>query len=193
MATKKKNDNTLYYVLGAGVLAGGIYLLWPKISKLWAPKDDTTTEETDEQKTIVNPPPTQQVVVVGGKKVTPGLSGVGTKKDLLNLDQTLKFGDYGQEVAKLQQILNRISKIMGTQTIKETADFDSGTQSKLTKIYGAGTINLYKAYLILFAVWNAKNNKDLKNWFKKYYSAYISDSSRLADARKYYFANNEII
>lgn len=193
MAIKKKNDNTLYYVLGAGVLAGGIYLLWPKISKLWAPKDDTTTEETDEQKTIVNPPPTQQVVVVGGKKVTPGLSGVGTKKDLLNLDQTLKFGDYGQEVAKLQQILNRISKIMGTQTIKETADFDSGTQSKLTKVYGAGTINLYKAYLILFAVWNAKNNKDLKNWFKKYYSAYISDSSRLADARKYYFANNEII
>ena len=42
MATKK-NDNTIYYVLGAGVLAGGIYLLWPKISKLWN-KDDTNND-----------------------------------------------------------------------------------------------------------------------------------------------------
>ena len=199
MATKK--DNTLYYVLGAGILAGGIYFLWPQISKLWAHKDNNNnkdeTNETDEQ-TNINIPPAQivsspQVVITGGKTVTPGLSGLGTKKDLLNLNITLKFGDYGQEVAKLQQILNRISKINGTQTIKETGEFDSGTQSKLTKIYGAGTINLYKAYLMLFAYWNAKNNKDLKNWFKKYYSVYLTDASRLADARKYYFANNTLI
>jgi hypothetical protein len=195
MATKKKNDNTIYYVLGAGVLAGGIYFLWPTISKLWK-KDDTTTDETKDENTPVidgGGSPAPNIVVVGGKKVTPGLSGIGTKKDNLNLDQPLKFGDYGQEVVKLQQILNRISKIMGTQTIKEDGDLGSGTQSKLTKIYGAGTINLYKAYLILFAVWNAKNNKDLKNWFKKYYSGYLNDPARLADARKFYYANNSAI
>lgn len=194
MATKK-NDNTLYYVLGAGVLAGGIYLLWPKISKLWN-KDDTNNDDNSQIDGGTPPPipaPTTTTVYVKGKEVTAGLSGLGTKKENLNMDITLKMGDFGQEVYKLQEILNRISKINGTQTIKTDGDFGTGTQSKLTKIYGAGTINLYKAYLMLFAIWNAKNNKDLKNWFKKYYSAYLTDSTRLANARKYYFENNSLI
>jgi hypothetical protein len=52
---------------------------------------------------------------------------------------------------------------------------------------------LYKAYLILFAIWNAKNNKDVKNWYKNYYQYYLTQPDRLKNARTYYFANNQPI
>jgi hypothetical protein len=119
MATKKKNDNTIYYVLGAGVLAGGIYFLWPTISKLWK-KDDTTTDETKDENTPVidgGGSPAPNIVVVGGKKVTPGLSGIGTKKDNLNLELRCTTRATRFEWLLLQVLISRFSS-----SIKQITD-----------------------------------------------------------------------
>lgn len=189
---KKKIDYTPY-ILGVGALAAVGFIFKDDIKKLFAPKD-TTTDETQEEKTpVIETVVTPAGVITKTQDITKGLSGIGTPKDRLNINQTLRPGDTGQEIAKLQQILNRIAKIYGTATIKESGTFDTGTESKLTKIYGAPNINLFKAYTMLFAIWNAKNNKDLKNWYKKYFEPYLTDKERYQNARKYYFANNEIL
>lgn len=184
-----------YTPIVLGVTAVGL-LAWAfkdDIKKLFAPKD-TTTDDTEQSETpVIETIVTNSGVGVSPAGITQGLSGMGTPKDRLNLNQSLKNGDRGQEVAKLQQILNRIAKIYGTQTIAEDGNFGPGTQSKLTKIYGAGSINLFKAYAMLFAIWNANNNKDLKNWNKKYFNPYLTDQTRYANARQFYFANNEMI
>jgi uncharacterized protein YdaL len=78
-------------------------------------------------------------------------------------------------------------------TIKETGNFGVETESKLTRIYGAPTINLFKAYAMLFAIWNAQNNNDSKNWYKKYFEPYLEDAERYRNARKFYFAKNQIL
>jgi peptidoglycan hydrolase-like protein with peptidoglycan-binding domain len=187
---KKKIDYTPY-ILGVGALAAIGFIFKDDIKKLFEPKD-TTTDETEEEKTpVIETVVTPAGVITQTQGITKGLSGIGTPKDRLNINQTLRPGDTGQEIAKLQQILNRIAKIYGTATIKEDGNFGSGTESKLTKIYGAPNINLFKAYTMLFAIWNAKNNKDLKNWYKKYFEPYLTDKERYQNARKYYFANNE--
>lgn len=188
----KKKINYTPWIVGLGALAAVGFIFKDDIKTLFKPKEDTTPPDE-------TPTPVIQTVVTNGgvitktQDITKGLSGIGTPKDRLNINQTLKPGDTGQEVAKLQQILNRIAKIYGTATIKESGTFDTGTESKLTKIYGAPNINLFKAYTMLFAIWNAKNNKDLKNWNKKYFEPYLSDQTRYQNARKFYFANNEIL
>jgi hypothetical protein len=194
MATRKKFNYTPILI---GVGAAGVigYLFRKEIKAFFKPEDTTDETKTDE---TTDEPPKELVVTNGGvvtttSGVTTGLSGMGTPKDRLNLDQNLKKGDRGQEVAKLQQILNRIAKITGSIQVAEDGVFGDGTASRLNKVTGQDKINLYKAYLILFAIWNAKNNKDLNNWFKNYYSAYLTDSERLKNARTFYFANNQPI
>jgi hypothetical protein len=194
MATRKKFNYTPILIgLGAAGVIG--YLFRKEIKAFFKPDDTTDDTKTDE---TTDEPPKELVVTNGGvvtttSGVTTGLSGMGTPKDRLNLDQNLKKGDRGQEVAKLQQILNRIAKITGSIQVSEDGIYGDGTASRLNKVTGQDKINLYKAYLILFAIWNAKNNKDLNNWFKTYYSAYLSDPERLKNARTFYFANNPAI
>jgi hypothetical protein len=125
--------------------------------------------------------------------ITKGLSGLGTPKERLNLNQTLKQGDKGQEVAKLQQILNRIAKITRKPLVTEDGDFGQGTLTRLNDLFSSGQTNLFKAYAALFAIYNANKNNDLKNWFKKYYEPYLTDKTRYANARSFYFANNDIL
>ena len=191
MATKKLNYTPILIGLGAAGVIG--YLFRKEIKGFFKPDD--TDEETDETTTE----PVKELVVTNSgvttttSGVTTGLSGMGTPKDRLNFDQKLKKGDRGQEVAKLQQILNRIAKITGSIQIKEDGIFGTGTESRLNKVTGNNSINLYKAYLILFAIWNAKNQKDVKNWYKNYYQYYLTQPDRLKNARTYYFAKNQPI
>ena len=192
MATKKLNYTPILIGLGAAGVIG--YLFRKEIKSFFKP-DDTDETQTDETTTE----PVKEIVVTNSgvttttSGVTTGLSGMGTPKDRLNFDQKLKKGDRGQEVAKLQQILNRIAKITGSIQIKEDGIFGTGTESRLNKVTGNNSINLYKAYLILFAIWNAKNQKDVKNWYKNYYQYYLTQPDRLKNARTYYFAKNQPI
>jgi len=188
----KKKINYTPYLVGLGALAAVGFIFKDDIKKFFDKEEDTGVPDLD-LTPVINTVVTPAGVITKTQDITTGLSGIGTPKDRLNLNQTLRPGDTGQEVAKLQQILNRIAKIYGTATVKESGTFDTGTESKLTKIYGAPNINLFKAYTMLFAIWNAKNNKDLKNWYKKYFEPYLTDQTRYQNARKYYFANNEIL
>jgi hypothetical protein len=187
----KKKINYTPYIVGIGALAAVGFLFKDDIKKLFVKEEDTMPEP--DVTPVINTVVTPLGLVTQTENVTQGLSGMGTAKDQLNFNQTLTPGNRGQEVAKLQQILNRVSKIYGTAKIKEDGIFGAGTESKLTKIYGAPNINLFKAYSMLFAIWNAKNNKDLKNWYKKYFEPYLTDQTRYQNARKYYFANNQIL
>ena len=195
MAVKNKKIDYTIWVMGAAAVGLLGYVFKDDIKKLFAPKDDTSNDTTDE----TTEEPVKEIVVTNGGVittsggVTTGLSGMGTPKDRLNLNQNLKKGDKGQEIAKLQQILNRIAKITGSIQVTEDGVFGSGTEARLNKVTGNNKINLYKAYIILFAIWNAKNNKVLNNWFKKYYEPYLNDPERLKNARTFYFANNQLI
>lgn len=195
MAIRKKTVNYTPWLIGLGAAGVLGYLFRNEIKNLFKPKDDTTTD--DDTKTDDEPPKelivTNGGVVMAPAGITKGLSGMGTPKDRLNLNQNLKAGDKGQEVAKLQQILNRIAKITGKPAVAEDGIFGDGTETRLNGVTGNNSINLYKAYIILFAIWNANNNKDLKNWFKKYYTGYLQDPERLKNARTFYFANNSNI
>ena len=183
------------YILGVAALGAVSFIFKDDIKKLFK-KGDESTPEPEPQ---ITPKPVVVNTVTGGGSgtslvgITKGLSGMGTPKDRLNLNQILKQGDNGQEVAKLQQILNRCAKLYKLATIKETGNFGVETESKLTKIYGAPTINLFKAYAMLFAIWNAQKNNDSKNWYKKYFEPYLEDAERYRNARKFYFEKNEIL
>ena len=109
------------------------------------------------------------------------------------MDQVLKYGDRGQEIAKLQQILNRISKITGKAKVTEDGIWGDGTQSRLAKMFGnLSKLNLYKMYVALWAIYAADKGNQLKNWFNTYQTFLISDQLRNA-ARTEYFKNNAII
>jgi hypothetical protein len=191
----KKKMNYTPYILGVAALGAVSFIFKDDIKKLFK-KGDESTPEPEPQ---ITPKPVVVNTVTGGGSgtslvgITKGLSGMGTPKDRLNLNQILKQGDNGQEVAKLQQILNRCAKLYKLATIKETGNFGVETESKLTKIYGAPTINLFKAYAMLFAIWNAQKNNDSKNWYKKYFEPYLEDAERYRNARKFYFEKNEIL
>lgn len=184
------------YILGVGALAAVGFIFKDDIKKLLKKGEEPLPLPDPE------PTPTPTPVINGGGGggggitnvgITQGLSGMGTPKDRLNLNQILKQGDRGQEVAKLQQILSRAAKLYKLATIAEDGVFGQGTEGKLTQIYGAPTINLFKAYAMLFAIWNAQNNNDSKNWYKKYFEPYLEDAERYRNARKFYFAKNQIL
>jgi len=182
------------WVIGLG--AAGIlgYLFKDQIKALIMPEETTTDDEQkDEPAPVIVKEITSGGVVNTPVGITKGLSGMGTPKDRLNLNQTLKIGDKGQEIAKLQQILNRIAKITKKPTVTEDGDFGQGTLTRLQDLFSSGETNLFKAYAALFAIWNANKNKDLKNWFKKYYQPYLTDKERYQNARTFYFSNNNLI
>lgn len=189
---KTKKMNYLPFVLaaaGAGAIwyfrkdIGSFLGLTKKADEVIDEVKDTMPEITT---TVVNTLP-------GSTAAVKTLSPIGTPKDQLQFDIELSLGDKGQEVAKLQQILNRIAGIYGTQKIAEDGVMGVGTQSKLNKIFGKSTISVRKAYYLLFAIWNATQNKEQKKWFEKYYKFYLTQPDRVTVARNNYFKKNPVI
>jgi len=198
MATKRKK-NYLPVILGLVAVGGAAYYFRNDIKKIlgFEPKTDSGEMDTFTPGTVVvnAPATTPQVDINAGVIAAPKktLSPLGTNKDLLLMGEKLELGDQGQEVAKLQQILNRIAEINRTTKVKEDGDFGVGTQAKLNAVFGKGSITLREAYLMLYAIWNATQNKDVKNWYKNYFAYYLTQPDRLNEARKRYFANNKLI
>lgn len=198
MATKRKK-NYLPVILGLVAVGGAAYYFRNDIKRIlgFEPKTDTGEIDTFTPGTVVvnAPATTPQVDINAGVIAAPKktLSPLGTNKDLLLMGEKLELGDQGQEVAKLQQILNRIAEINRTTKVKEDGNFGVGTQAKLNAVFGKGAITLREAYLMLYAIWNATQNKDVKNWYKNYFAYYLTQPDRLNEARKRYFANNKLI
>lgn len=198
MATKRKK-NYLPVILGLVAVGGAAYYFRNDIKKIlgFEPKTDGGEMDTFTPGTVVvnAPATTPQVDINAGVIAAPKktLSPLGTNKDLLLMGERLELGDQGQEVAKLQQILNRIAEINRTTKVKEDGNFGVGTQAKLNAVFGKGSITLREAYLMLYAIWNATQNKDVKNWYKNYFAYYLTQPDRLNEARKRYFANNKLI
>lgn len=198
MATKRKK-NYLPVILGLVAVGGAAYYFRNDIQRIlgFEPKTDSGEMNTFTPGTVVvnAPATTPQVDMNAGVIAAPKktLSPLGTNKDLLLMGEKLELGDQGQEVAKLQQILNRIAEINRTTKVKEDGNFGVGTQAKLNAVFGKGSITLREAYLMLYAIWNATQNKDVKNWYKNYFAYYLTQPERLNEARKRYFANNKLI
>ncbi len=198
MATKRKK-NYLPVILGLVAVGGAAYYFRNDIKRIlgFEPKTDSGEMDTFTPGTVVvnAPATTPQVDINAGVIAAPKktLSPLGTNKDLLLMGEKLELGDQGQEVAKLQQILNRIAEINRTTKVKEDGNFGVGTQAKLNAVFGKGSITLREAYLMLYAIWNATQNKDVKNWYKNYFAYYLTQPERLNEARKRYFANNKLI
>jgi hypothetical protein len=122
MAIRKKKINYTPWLIGLGAAGVIGYLFRKEIKNLitGGQNEDFIPDEN-----IVNPVVIENIVTPGGNvavksEITKGLSPLGTSKGSLNMDQALKFGDKGQEVAKMQQILNRIAEI--TKKAKLTED-----------------------------------------------------------------------
>lgn len=189
---KKKIDYTPY-IIGAGALGILAYAFKDDIKNLFAPKTDDTTNDTPAPDiTVIENVVTPAGVTPVATSVTPGLSALGTPKDKLNLNQNLKFGDRGQEVAKLQQILNRIAKITGKPMITEDGIWGDGTETRVKNMFTAGTINLYKMYVALFAIFAANEGKQANKWFNVY-QTYLNSPQLLQAGRSTYFKTNSII
>jgi hypothetical protein len=193
MAIRKKKMNYTPLLIGLGAAGVIGYLFRKEIKGFIMPEPDPEPEPTPTPTPVITPVITNGGVISTNAGITKGLSGLGTPKDRLNINQTLKQGDKGQEVVKLQQILNRIAKITRKPLVTEDGDFGQGTLTRLTDLFSSGQTNLFKAYAALFAIYNANKNGDLKNWFKKYYEPYLTDKTRYGNARSFYFANNEIL
>lgn len=193
MAIRKNKINYTPYLIGLGAVGVIGYLFRKEIKNFIMPEPEPMPEPMPEPNSVIKPVITNGGVISTPVGITKGLSGLGTPKERLNLNQTLKQGDKGQEVAKLQQILNRIAKITRKPLVTEDGDFGQGTLTRLNDLFSNGQTNLFKAYAALFAIYNANKNNDLKNWFKKYYEPYLTDKTRYANARSFYFANNDIL
>ena len=187
MATKK--NYLPYYLLGGAALIAG-YFYRDEIKKLFV-KEEPEAEEPEAVPTVETKVITTNGVQTVKAPVTKKLSPLNTPKNKLNFDTYLSKGDKGQEVLKLQQILNRISKITGKPKITEDGDFGPGTETRLASTFGnISKINLFKMYAALFAVYAANKNKKLKNWFSDFYKPYLTDQTRYTNARTLYFQNN---
>lgn len=193
MATKQ--NYTPYIILAA--VAGAAFYFRKDIKKLFSKPEEENKEEEQEQE---NKPPqviVKQITTNGVEEVkadvTKNLSPLGTPKNKLNFNVYLKKGDKGQEVAKLQQILNAISNITGKPKIQEDGNFGPGTEARLSSTFGnIDKINLFKMYAALFAVFAAKKVDKLKKWFELY-QPLLTDMERYKNARKLYFNYNKDI
>lgn len=193
MAVKKKKIDYTIWVLGAAAVGLLGYVFKDDIKKLFEPKDDPNP---DPDPNIIIPPITPTIITNGGGNsttTTPGLNPIGTPKDNLNFNVNLRKGYRGQEVAKLQQILNRIAKISGKAKLTEDGIFGEGTRARLAQMFGnIDNINLYKMYVALFAYYAADKAKTPNKWFDRY-TAYLDDPSFYKDGRELYFKNNPTI
>lgn len=193
MAIKKNNYTP--YLIGAAVLGLGAFLFKDQLKNWFSPGSTEEEEETPGPAPTV----TQEIVTPGGVQVVQApisnvLSPLGTPKNKLNFDIYLMEGMKGAEIAKLQEILNRMSKISGKPSVIVDGIFGPGTKARLSSSFGnIDKINLFKMYAALYAVYAANKEKDLKHWFNKYYEYYLKDGSRLQNAQKLYFSKNSII
>jgi len=197
----KKKINYTPYILGVGALAAVGFIFKDDIKALFK-KDDTNT--TQDEKQNENPPITSGGGGGGGGggavsgNITAGFNPMGTTKDKLNINQYFKFGNKGQEVAKMQQILNRIASITKkAPQITEDGSFGIGTETRLKQLFtDIDQINLYKMYAALFAIYQAKKFEG-KTAFKSDwiigYKDILSKPSQYAAYRKYYFDSNNPI
>jgi len=192
MAAKKTNYTP--YLIGAGALGLLAYLFKDDLKTIFK-KSNVPNDEP----LVIGIPPTvtTEIVTPNGvqtvkAEISKGLNPIGTPKEKLNLDIELKPGMKGQEVAKLQQILNRIAKITGKPSITEDGIYGTGTSARLTSMFKTGSTNLFKAYIALFAISNAAAGKALKKWFDVY-QTYLSSPELRNAARQQYFKNNPLI
>jgi len=195
---KKKIDYTPY-IIGVGALAAVGFIFKDDIKALFK-KDDTNT--TEDEKQNENPPITSGGGGGGGGAVsggiTPGFNPIGTAKDKLNINQYFKFGDKGQEVAKMQQILNRIASITKkAPQITEDGSYGIGTETRLKQLFtDIDQINLYKMYAALFAIYQTKKfegKSNIKSDWIIGYKDILSKPSQYAAYRKQYFDSNNPI
>jgi hypothetical protein len=193
MAAKKTNYTP--YLIGAGALGILAYLFKDDLKTLFK----RSNIPNDEEPSVIGLPPTvpEKIITPNGvttvkTDISKGLNPIGTPKDKLNLDIELKPGMRGQEVAKLQQILNRIAKITGKPSIQEDGIYGDGTNARLTSMFKTGSTNLFKAYNALFAIYAASQGKALKKWFDVY-QTYLSSPQLRQAGRTQYFKNNTLI
>jgi hypothetical protein len=188
----KKKTNYTPYILGIGALAAVGFIFKDDIKKLFV-KDEPLPEP--EPTPVINQNiVTPQGLIPVATSVTTGFNKLGTPKEQLNFDQYYNFGDKGQEVAKMQQILNRIAEITKKPKVTEDGIYGQGTQTRLAQLFtDTSKINLYKMYAALFAIW-IKNavDKNIKNWFVRY-DLLISDPQAYAENKNLYFKNNKLI
>jgi len=194
----KKKPNYLPVIIGLAATGFAAYIYREQIMNLFAPKktNDLNLDNVPQETVVVSAPVTEPVVDVNAgllPATKKTLSPLGTKKENLLMDQKLELNDKGQEVVKLQQILNRISKLNKSQEIKEDGNFGVGTQAKLKNTIGGSSISLREAYYALFAYWNAVKVGKTKDWYKYFYLPYFTDNARLKVARENYFKNNSSI
>jgi hypothetical protein len=192
MAIRKKKMNYTPYLIGLGAAGVIGYLFRKEIKGFIMPQPEPEPEPTPTPNPVITNVITNGGVISTNSGITKGLSGLGTPKDRLNLNQTLKQGDKGQEVVKLQQILNRIAKITRKPLVTEDGDFGQGTLTRLTDLFTTGQTNLFKIYTALFAIYAADKAGNKKNWFSTYQTFLQSDALKNA-ARTEYFKNNTIL
>jgi hypothetical protein len=191
MAKKKKIDYTPY-IIGAGALGILAYAFKDDIKNLF--KKESLPEEQPETPNVM----IENVVTPSGitpivAQITPGFNKIGTPKDQLNFDQYYKFGDKGQEVAKMQQILNRIAEITKKPKIKEDGIYGQGTQARLSQMFkDTSKINLYKMYAALFAIYTVITDKIKTDWTLDY-DTILKDPQNYALWKSSYFRNNKPI
>ena len=187
----KKTNTLIPIILGAGVIGGIAFIFRKEIASLF-----NKGQEEENQDQLILPELDQEIKVTPGGVIAPPvappskLSPIGTPKQNWDFNVKLKLGDKGQEVAKAQQILNRIAKITKKPKVTEDGIFGNGTLTRLQNLFSSGTANLYQLYTALFAINQADTKNDLKNWFK-YYEVLIASPQLQGMARKLYFDKNQ--
>jgi hypothetical protein len=196
---KKKKINYAPIVLGVGALAAVGFIFKDDIKGLF--------KKNDEPEPFIDPNPTPTPVINNGggggggavsSGITAGFNPIGTAKDKLNINQYFKFGNKGQEVAKMQQILNRIASITKkAPQITEDGSYGIGTETRLKQLFtDIDQINLYKMYAALFAIYQMKKFEGKGNFKSDWIIGYkdiLSKPSQYAAYRKQYFDSNNPI
>lgn len=197
--------NYLPWIIGLGAAGVVAYLYKDDLKKLFKRKDEKDSDENNDQEL---PPPafvdqSQQLpkeltvtntgIEMQPVTITPGFNVLGTPKTKLNFSQIFKYGDKGQEIAKMQQILNRISDITGKSKVKEDGIYGQGTETRLSQMFGnTDNLNLYKIYAALYAINQANEKKQLKNWFTAY-QGNLNDQLFFNISKKIYLEKNKEI
>jgi len=185
MATRKKPLNkTNLVLLGlATALIGTYFLAGDKIKAYF--KGDQG-DDVDQQP-LIDTTPVVQPSIPGGGTQPPKAMPEDEKK--LNIYKKLKKGVKGDEVFKLQVILNDILQAFrengqSDQLIKQDGDFGAGTEKALIRINGTNSPYYKKGYTTL--------NDQRINWayfrgqYKKQYPSSLVGSSQ-SKAYEYWF------
>lgn len=190
MAIRKKKMNYTPILIGLGAAGVIGYLFRKEIKNLIMP--GSTELEPEPEIVTIN----TNVVTPGGlipvqTTVTPGFNKLGTPRDQLNFDQYFNFGDRGQEIAKTQQILNKITEYTKKPKVTEDGILGQGTQARLSEMFkDTSKLNLYKMYAALYSIYY--QNKKLSLWSSTYEGA-IEHPRLYAYYKNYYLDKNKPI